>query len=134
MYSLCWTVAGALLVVVSAAACDRATDPGAQVAQVTVSPARAALIAGDTIHLAAVALDAGGRTRDSVRVRWEVSDTAVALIDSTGVVFGRRGGGVSVRASAGQAYGDAALEVRGPPPGWTGFDVVCGIWKDSNAY
>lgn len=99
---------------------------------VTVTPAGGAVIQGDTLRLAAEARDENGyRVRHAV-FAWSSSDTAVARVDSAGLVEGSAEGTVTINARADDAVGAAEIAVRHPDrealaalyeatggPGWT---------------
>ena len=81
---------------------------------VVLTPAVAAVAAGDTVRLVATALDAGGSPMDGIDFEWTASDTSVVWADRSGLVFGWRTGSatVSVRTDRGLSA-SAAVAVEG---------------------
>src|SRR3989442_14807014 len=80
------------------AACDSTTTPPPPVASVTVRPAAATLLSGDTVRLVATALDASRDTLKDRPISWQTSDAAVATVSATGLVTGVGSGTASVTA------------------------------------
>ena len=71
--------------------------------------------------------DAAGRPMEPLAVRWSTSDTALAVVDSLGVIHPRRAGRVLVRATAGGWRSDSAWITVGPPEVRA---VVAEDWRD----
>ena len=84
---------------------------------VTVTPATDTLAVGDSTHLSAEATDANGNPVAGPDVSWTSADTAVAVVDSTGLVRTRADGSVSVTARVDAATDTFALTVLPPPDG-----------------
>ncbi len=83
-------------------------SPSQRVARVEVTPSASAIKVGDTIRLAAVAIDSSGARLDSVRLRWFMSGGRFeGRVDSTGLVTAGATGTLNVTAA-------------GAMPGWTG--------------
>ncbi len=83
---------------------------------VAVLPAEATITAlGDTLRLAAEALDANGQSVADVEFAWESSDDAVATVDASGLVTAAGNGTAAITASAGSASGMAAVTVMQVP-------------------
>ena len=81
-------------------------------ATVAVTPDTVSLTAlGQTAQLAAVVRDQFGRVMDGVRVYWSSVDTTVAAVDSAGLVTAISAGATTIAATAGMAYGTAAVTV-----------------------
>lgn len=64
------------------------------------APATAPMVPGERRVLSARAFDPEGKSIRGVPIRWESMDTAVAVVDSTGVVTARAPGRASIVASA----------------------------------
>ena len=84
------------------------------VSSVLVSPAADTLVAGDTLRLAAEATDANGHTVAGAEFAWASGDTAVAVVDATGLVTGVGAGEVEITATTSGLAGHAMLVVVGP--------------------
>ena len=79
---------------------------------VAVTPDTVVLTAvGQTTQLTAEVRDQAGRVMDGVPVAWSSADTAVAMVDSAGLVTAVGGGAATVTARAGEASGDALVMV-----------------------
>ena len=79
---------------------------------ITVAPDTVALTAlGQTAQLAAEVQDQIGRVMEGVRVSWSSADTTVAAVDSAGLVTAVGGGSAAIKASAGEASGEALVTV-----------------------
>ena len=89
-------------------------------AMVEIAPQTHTLAAGDTVRLAATAADENGHPVAGVVFRWTSSDTAVASVDSLGVVLAVAEGTATITAAvgdaAGGAEGTAEITVLPPPP------------------
>ena len=83
---------------------------------VTVSPATATVVEGDTLRLTATATNVYGQAVTGVEFVWASGDTAVAVVDSTGLVTGVGAGQVQVSATAAGLTGRAELAVVAPLP------------------
>jgi uncharacterized protein YjdB len=78
---------------------------------VVVTPAEAELQPGDTVRLTAQAEDANGFAIADAVFDWASSDTAVAVVDSTGLVRALWDGDATITAAAGSATGSATVKV-----------------------
>ena len=87
-----------------------------EVSAVTVSPVADTLVAGDTVRLSAEATDENGHAVAGAEFSWESGDTAVAVVDATGLVTGVGAGEVGVTATSAGVVGRAALVVATPVP------------------
>ena len=67
---------------------------------------------GQTAQLTADVRDQAGRAMDGVPVVWSSADTTVAVVDSSGLVTAVGGGAATVTATAGEAVGEARVNVR----------------------
>ena len=96
-----------------------------EAASVEVSPSMAGLTAwGETVQLAAEALDANGHAVVGAVLSWESADALVAEVDALGLVSGIGEGEATITASAGAASGSALVAV---PPTYT----LSGTVRDS---
>lgn len=78
----------------------------------------------DTTRFTAIPRDANGHTVGNATVTWSSANTAVATVDSTGLVRGRARGSTTINAMSGPAAGGAALKV-------TALEfaaVTAGVW------
>ena len=82
-----------------------------EVSAVIVTPAEAALAPGDTVTLDAQAEDANGSPIDDAVFAWSSSDTAVATVDTTGLVHAVDEGSATITATSGNESGSAAVTV-----------------------
>ena len=83
-----------------------------QVSSVEVSPATNILVAlGDTLRLAAEALDANGHAVAGAEFGWSSDDASVAEVDSTGLVTAAGSGTAMIAATTGEASDTAIVTV-----------------------
>ena len=87
-----------------------------RVRTVAVRPAADTLVHGDTLRLSAEARDANGHAVGSVVFTWLSSDTAVAVVDASGLVVGTGVGEVQVTATASGVVGRAEIVVAAALP------------------
>ena len=81
-------------------------------AQIDVSPDATTFESiGDTVRLAAEALDANGNPVADVGFAWSSADDGVATVDNTGLVTAAGDGTANITAAAGGATGAAAITV-----------------------
>ena len=80
---------------------------------VTVSPGSVSLVAGSGVQLAATT------TPTNHKVKWMVSNPAVASVSATGLVNGVSPGTATITARSGAASGTAAVSVAPPAPAIT---------------
>lgn len=66
---------------------------------------------GQTVQFGTEVLDQAGRAMQGVAVSWSSADTAVAVVDSLGLVTAERVGSTTVTATAGEASGEAVVTV-----------------------
>ncbi len=78
---------------------------------VAVAPAADTLVAGDTLRLTAEATDANGHAVGGAEFAWASGDTAVAVVDATGLVTGVGAGEVEITATSSGVTGRATLVV-----------------------
>ena len=80
---------------------------------VTVSPAADTLLAfGDTVRLAAEAIDENGNAVAGSGFSWSSSDTMVATVGATGLVTAVANGAATLTATSGAATGSATVTVE----------------------
>jgi uncharacterized protein YjdB len=82
---------------------------------VVITPLRSVIAPGQTLPLAARAVDASGIALPGRPIAWLSSDTMRAVVDDRGVVTARAPGVVRIAAISEQAYGTADVRVSGPP-------------------
>ena len=87
-----------------------------EVSAVAVAPDTTTVVLGDTLRLAATATDANGQRVAGVDFEWASADTAVAVVDASGLVTGVGAGEVQVTATAAGLTGRAELAVVTPLP------------------
>ena len=99
---------------------DGTTEPPApdplQPTAVTVSPATATVVEADTLRLTATATNAYGQVVSGVEFVWASGNTAVAVVDTSGLVTGAGAGEVQVTATAAGLTGRAELTIEAPVP------------------
>ena len=118
------TAAGLVTAVANGAATITATsgalsdDAAVQVMQVTrrvtVTPSADTLILGDSLRLAAEALDGNGHPVGNAAFAWSSSDATIASVDSSGVVQGVGEGTAEITAATGTVREVARLTVFNP--------------------
>ena len=81
------------------------------VASVTVTPAPATVVIGQTVQLTATPKDANGTVLTGRVVTWASSNTAVATVSSTGLVTGVAQGQTTITATSETKIGTAAITV-----------------------
>ena len=86
------------------------------VSSVTVSPTADTLVEGDTLHLSAAAVDAGGHAVTGAEFEWASTDTLVALVDDSGLVTGVAAGEGEITATSSGVTGRAQVTVVAPVP------------------
>ena len=104
----------AVVTATSGSAADSATVTVAQVVSaVGVSPAALEFSAlGDTLRLAAEAVDANGHPVEGATVMWASGDAAVVVVDTSGLVRSVANGEAVVTATAGSVSGTAEATVE----------------------
>ena len=107
----------ATITAAAGAASGSATLTVAQVVSaVTVSPPADTLVVGDTLRFSAEAADANGHPVEGTELQWASSDTAVAVVDDSGLARGVSAGDGEITATASGVAGGAALTVVAPVP------------------
>ena len=81
------------------------------VSVVSVTPAEARLTPGDTVTFTARAEDANGSPIEDAVFAWSSSDTAVATVDTTGLVHAVGEGNATITATSGTSSGHAQVTV-----------------------
>ena len=87
-----------------------------QVSTVEVDPGTGLVLPGVTLRLMAEAKDANAHVVDGAEFSWASSDTAVAVVDTEGLVTGIARGNVEVSAMSSGVTGRVQLEVVEPAP------------------
>src|SRR5438094_948403 len=85
------------------------------IASVTVSPASASLLTGNTVQLTATPKDSAGNTLSGRSITWSSSATTVATVSSSGLVSGVTIGSATITAATGGKSGSSAITVTAPP-------------------
>ena len=106
-----------------------ATDPGGLTAQLTfgvtvsqvsasvvVSPATAEMELGDTLRLAAEALDANGSAIPGAQFAWSSGEVSVATVNASGLVEAVGVGAAVVTVTSGRAKGSSQIRVNSANP------------------
>ena len=78
---------------------------------------------GDTLQLAAVALDARGHRIAAAQPRWQSIDSGIVRVDSFGTAIGVNAGSTRLRAAAGEGQAEVSVRVELSP---TALVVVAG--------
>src|SRR5207245_2013253 len=81
------------------------------VASVTVSPASASVLTGQTVQLTAAPKDASGNPLSGRAVSWTTSNGAVATVSSSGLVTGVTAGSATITATSEGQSGTSAVTV-----------------------
>lgn len=87
---------------------------GPTVAAVQLSASSANLVVGDTLRLAAAAVDADGDTLE-VTIAWTSGATGIATVNASGLVTAVGAGSATITASAGGQSAQATVTVTAPP-------------------
>ncbi len=82
--------------------------------RVTMTPSADTLILGDSLRVAAEALDANRHAVAGAAFTWSSSDAAIATVDTTGVVRGVGEGTTEIAAATGSVQGIARITVFNP--------------------
>jgi Big-like domain-containing protein len=101
--------------------CSSTTTPPPPVTSVTVLPAAATLLSGDSIRLVATAKDQSGKILQSA-IRWTTSDGAVATVSSAGLVTGVGAGTATIAAAVEGKSDSAGIVVL------SGASDLSGVW------
>jgi uncharacterized protein YjdB len=104
-------LSGLIVSVVLAACSSTTTTPPVPVASVIVLPAAATLLSGDSIQMAATALDASRDTLKDRPIVWHTSDATVATVSATGLVTGVGSGTASITAAVESQSGASGVTV-----------------------
>ncbi len=105
------------------------------VATVTVTPATAALVVGQTVALAAQPYGPQGGALSNRIVTWSSTATSVASVNASGVVTAVAAGTATIRATIEGVVGSSAMTVTVPAPGLPGTvsDVSVSATNDTTA-
>jgi trimeric autotransporter adhesin len=91
-----------------------------EVATVTVTPAAAALVVGQTVSLEAQPYAKNGAALSGRSVTWSSTANAVATVSASGVVTAGAAGTAQIRATIEGVVGNAEITVSTPAPGLPG--------------
>ncbi len=91
------------------------TGPGGT-ASVSVTIATNPVVSGTTSQASAMFTDASGHVSTASNVTWSSSDGAVALVDGSGVITGRRAGTALIRATSAGVTGEHVIQVVAGAP------------------
>ena len=80
--------------------------------RITIEPNQVAVVAGDTIRLKVSVFNDLGRLISDAEVSFASSNSAVAIVDSTGLVTGIKEGDADIMATSGSVHGSAAATVQ----------------------
>ncbi|MCC6316961.1 MAG: Ig domain-containing protein [Gemmatimonadaceae bacterium] len=108
---------GRLLLLVGAAACGE-SQKAVVAASVTVTPATATVITGESVLLIATVQDGAGNPLLDRPVTWESARPDLATVDARGLVIGVAPGAAPIRATREGKTGTALVTVR-PVPVWS---------------
>ncbi len=86
------------------------------VASITVSPASANVLVGQTVQLIATPKDASGNPLSGRTVTWASNNTSVATVSSSGLVTGATAGSATITATSEGQSGTSAVTVVLPNP------------------
>src|SRR5216683_3626 len=92
------------------------TVNGVPVASVTVSPATASIMVGQTVQLTATPRDASGNPLSGRVITWASSSPTVATVNSGGLVTAPAVGTATITATSEGQSGASAITVTVPPP------------------
>src|SRR6266568_2578368 len=87
------------------------------VATVSVSPASATVLAGQTVQLSATPKDVNGNPLTGRTITWSSSNTSVATVNSSGLVSCVVAGSATITATSEGQSGTSAITVTGAAPG-----------------
>ncbi|MBT8405524.1 MAG: Ig-like domain-containing protein, partial [Gemmatimonadetes bacterium] len=91
-------------------------DTTTVVGAISLTPAVAQIVAGETVGFAAEALDLTGGAIPGMPMTWSSAAPGIASVDATGTVTGLLPGTTEIRARAGGVTGTAQITVTPPPP------------------
>lgn len=100
---------------IAACSSNNPTSGGTQAASVTVDPASASIVAGDSVPLAATAKDARGNVLANASFTWTSSDTDATPVSASGVVTSFLASVDTITATTDGVSGSAVLTVAAPP-------------------
>ncbi|MBL8958335.1 MAG: Ig-like domain-containing protein [Gemmatimonadetes bacterium] len=86
------------------------------VQRIVVSPATATRDPGQTVQLAATALDRKGNVIGGVSFAWASSSAAIATVSASGLVSAVSPGTATISATGGGKTGTSTITVNAPPP------------------
>ena len=98
--------------------------PPVPVATVTVSPATASIIAGNTTQLTATVRDGNGNVLSGRSITWTSGSTSIATVDGNGLVSGASAGSATITATSEGKSGSATVTVTVPPPTLSAIELT----------
>lgn len=105
-----------IALLVGSVQCSGPTEPKVKpVSTVSVSPANASLLVGQTSQLSATASDAGGVALTDRVITWSSSDAGKASVSSSGLVSALAAGSVTITATSEGKSGSASVAVAPVP-------------------
>jgi alpha-tubulin suppressor-like RCC1 family protein len=109
-------------------------DVGSPVAAVVVNPASVGLFPGEQAQTNVTLEDANGNTLTGRAVTWSSQDTAIATVDSNGLVDAVSSGSTTITAESEGVSGTVALEVLEWTQASAGDSYSCGVVSDGKGY
>jgi Bacterial Ig-like domain (group 2) len=110
------------IVVAALVGCSSTTTPPPPVASVTVLPAAATLLTGDTVRLVATVVDASRDTLKDRPITWRTNNAAVATVSASGLVTGVGSGTASISAVVESESGASGVTVL------LAASALAGVW------
>ncbi len=98
-----------------ATSCEQVSVMAVDVASLTLSPVDGTIPQGDTLRLQASLHDASGNSLDDRPVTWSTDRPEVVGVETNGLVRALTAGTATVRASSGEATGEASITVMEGP-------------------
>jgi uncharacterized protein YjdB len=120
----------------SASASLSVAAPAPVATTISVSPASASVTVGATQQLGAVVKDQNGNAMSGLSITWKSANTAVATVNSSGLVTGVAAGSTTITGSYGSLSASSSITVSAPaappPPPSTAEPMPSGkvIWQD----
>ena len=112
------TALGAAALTLIACGGSSSTAPGGQstTPSLSITIATEPVASGSTVQASATIKDASGHVSPASNVTWSTSDAAIAFIDASGLITGRRSGTAIIRATSAAVSGVHAVQVVAGPP------------------
>lgn len=84
---------------------------------ITISPTEATLLVRESKQLSIEWRDRNGNTLSNRQTAWSTSDTSIASVNQTGILYGKKAGRVTINASSSGKVGIANATILNPTPG-----------------